>query len=155
MVLKIPIHSVTDLITNSSTTIFTYSDGSVSAVRDMVNEFFQTFGITKKFDEVFDAVIACEESDQYSEYIGELDEEELPEGVTKETDAKKLFDDVVSGKIEKPKWFSDVENKEDSWSYFTPSTTLYLIPKAPEYKELAKKIEGFLYSTEHEGIRDG
>lgn len=146
MVLKIPIHSVTDLITNSSTTIFTYSGGSVSAVKDMVNEFFKTFGINKTCDEVFDTVILCDKY-QYSE--------SKAEGIPGDVDAKDIYEKVLAGEMEKPEWFKIVEDTEDDWSFFTPSTYLHLIPKSPEYKDLANLIHKFLYSTDHDGTRDG
>lgn len=44
----IKIHSITDLITNSSTTIYTLSDASKDAAIDMINSFFQAFGINLK-----------------------------------------------------------------------------------------------------------
>jgi hypothetical protein len=58
--MKIPLHSITDLITNSSTTIYTYSDASEAAMRAMIDEFFKTFGIDKKCDDVFTLMVTCE-----------------------------------------------------------------------------------------------
>lgn len=52
--IKIKLHSLIDLITNSSTEIYTYSSGSLQACKDMVDEFFKIVGINKTCDEVFD-----------------------------------------------------------------------------------------------------
>lgn len=49
---KIKIHSATDLITNSSTVIFTYSDSSPDALKEMINEFFKAFNINKQCDDI-------------------------------------------------------------------------------------------------------
>lgn len=45
--MKLKIHSGVDLITNSSTVIFTYSEGSLSALKDLVDEMLKTFGKTE------------------------------------------------------------------------------------------------------------
>jgi hypothetical protein len=49
---KIKFHSLTDIITNSSTTIYTYSDKSSKACKEMVDEIFETLGIDKSCDDV-------------------------------------------------------------------------------------------------------
>ena len=153
--IKIKLHSFTDLITNSSTVIFTYSDGSEVALKEMVEEFFKSFGVDKKFDEVFKTVVLCDDSYRYSEYLDKFDDEDYPEGITKDTDIDQLYRDVASGKVEKPEWFNTVEEEENDYDYFAPSTDLYIIPLSTEYEPLAKAIRGFLYSTSHEATRDG
>jgi len=155
--MKVKIHSTTDLITNSSTVIFTYSEGSEGSLKEMVNEIFKTFNINKTYDEVFNTVVLCEDEYLYGEYIENLEDDgdDLPEGITEETDISKLVDDVKSGKLEKPKWFNDVEEKDNHCDYFRASTTLHIIPKLAEYQKLADLIQIFLYSTSHEATRDG
>lgn len=149
-VLSVPIHSATDLITNSSTVIFTYSEGSKGILADMINELFTTFGIDKKCEDVFDSVVLCDDDYKYIEYL----ENNEVEGANKEN-VVQLYEDVKAGKVEKPDWFKEVEEQEDSWSYYTPSTYLYLIPKEEKYAKLAGLIKSFLYSTDHEATRDG
>jgi hypothetical protein len=154
---KIPIHSATDLITNSSTVIFTYSGNSGKAMEEMINEIFKTFGVGKTCDQVFDSVVLCDDDYIYSEYISSLAEngEAYPEGIDDNTDVNQIVEDVKIGKTPKPDWFKKVEEQEDLWSYYTPSTYLYLIPKEKEYEKLGKLITSFLYSTNHEATRDG
>lgn len=144
----IPIHSNTDLITNSSTTIFTYSGGAEKFAKEMINEFFKTFGIDKKCEDVFNTVILCD-SDEYSEH-----DEFIPEGLDTE-DIDRLYENIISGKIQKPEWFKEVEEKENDYNNFPPNTFLHLIPKKEEYKNLGNLIQKFLYSTEHDGVYDG
>ena len=146
--MKIPIHSATDLITNSSTTIFTYSGGSAPAVKEMITEFFKTFGIQKTFDECFNCVVVAGDDYVYSEYLENLDGE-YPEGVDETTDIEQLVKDVQSGKIEKPEWFEEAEEAEN-YDNYPASTFLCLITKAPEFEKLAKLVKKFLYSTDHE-----
>lgn len=151
---KIPIHSVTDLITNSSTTIFTYSEGSEPAVIEMINELFESFGIDKKCEDVFDTVVLADEY-QYSSYLEGLDEDDELAQKFKDIDINEFVEEVRQGKAEKPDWFKTVEELEDSWSYYTPDTYLHLIPKDKKYEKLAEKVIDFLYSTNHEATRDG
>jgi len=142
--MRILVHSITDLITNSSTVIFTYSDGSAKAAEEMINAIFESFGIDKTFDEVFKTAILCN-SEVYSEFS------DAPENV----DIEQLYEDVKTGKVEKPNWFIDAETDESHYDYYSPSTYLYLIPQKEEYKELAESVKNFLYSTDHEATRDG
>jgi len=155
--IKIKLHSITDLITNSSTTIFTYSAGCIEPLKEMINEIAKTLGSDKTCDEMFDAVILCEDSDTYQSYVDNLieNDEDYPEGVDESTDIDKLFEDVKSKKVEKPKWFEDVEEDESRCDYYTPDTFLYLIPKDEKYRKMGELIESFLYSPSHEATRDG
>lgn len=147
--IKIPIHSTTDLITNSSTVIFTYSENSEGALVEMINEMFNTFGIDKTCDDVFDTVVLTDK-DEYEEHAEEyapvkIDDDELDQ----------LYDDVLNCRINKPDWFKEVEGHENSWTYYTPETYLHLVPKKEEYKKLAELVRNFLYSADHEASHDG
>lgn len=152
--IKIKLHSITDLITNSSTVIFTYSKGCVEPLKEMFAEIAKTFGITKSFDEMFDIVIAANYGEIYEDYLQTLGEEWYPEGVDSTTDIDALFKDVIAGKIPKPEWFNEAEDTEYSYDNYLPSTNLYLIPKDEKYRNLGKSIVKFLYSTDHEATQD-
>jgi hypothetical protein len=52
--IKIKIHSVVDVITNSSTVIYTYQDGSEKPVRELIEEIFKLSNITENIDDVFE-----------------------------------------------------------------------------------------------------
>jgi hypothetical protein len=160
--IKINLHSVTDLITNSSTVIFTYSEGCIQPMKDMINEILKTFNVhgdsllkDLTCDDMFDAVIMCDDTYAYENWLEDKEPEDFPEGVDENTDIGKLIDDVAAGKIEKPKWFEEVEESENHYDYYRPSTNLYLIPKDEKYRKMGNLIKAFLYSTEHEATRDG
>ena len=156
--IKIKLHSITDLITNSSTTIFTYSEGSEQALKDMINEIITTltpFNLENlTCDDMFDIVVMCDESYIYSEYIARMDKDDLPEGITTETDIASLYADVIAGKIPKPSWFHNVE-EEEGYNIYRPDSYLYLIPKDEKYIKMGAAIKAFLYSTDHAACQDG
>ena len=142
---KLKLHSSVDLITNSSTVIFTYSGGSLQAVKELVNEMLKVFGETKTFDDLFYAEVFAEENYVYSEF------EEFPEG----TDLKKLIENILTGKETKPEWMKKAEENDSCCDYYCPTTTLCLKAKDEKYSELSNKLLSYLYSTDHEATRDG
>lgn len=152
-VIKIKLHSSVDLITNSSTVIFTYSGGSLGAVKDLVNEMLKTFGKEESFDDVFYAGVFLDDDSSY------LESEDCPEEFTKnkwkenEDNFNKFKLDILKGEYKKPKWMNDVEDG-DGYGY-SPSTSLELIPKDEKYSNLASALLKYLYSTSHEATRDG
>ena len=134
-IIKIKLHSSVDLITNSSTVIFTYSDGSLAAVKELVNEMLKVFGKEKTFDDIFYAQVL---PDEYNE------DKDLPENY------KELEVQYIKGEIEKQDW---MENSE-RYDYCSGDTSLYIIPKDEKYSELANKLLKYLYSTSHEATYD-
>lgn len=65
---KINLHSIIDLITNSSTEIYTYSDGSLAACKEMINEFLMVMQIDQTCDDLFDLEIDTEEGESCGDY---------------------------------------------------------------------------------------
>ena len=124
--MEIRIHSVTDLITNSSTTIYTNSLGSIGACKEMIDEFFKVLGVDKKCDDVFNLVVTMEDTYIYEDLNNDFSDE--------------LLNDVRTGKVEKPKWMIDAERSADINTY------LHVTAKSPEYEKLAKLVKTFLYS---------
>jgi hypothetical protein len=151
--IKIKLHSMTDLITNSSTVIYTYSEASLNILKDMINEFFKAFKIDKACDDVFDLSVDFRDNYRYQDAFWDLEEDSIPpelKGITPATDYAKrtqrlnnYCDKVRAGEIAKPQWMKDVETGDNR-----PSTYLTINPKSPEHEELAKLIVKFLYSTE-------
>ena len=155
--MKIKLHSMTDLITNSSTVIYTYSDASEGVLREMIDETFKVLGVDKKCDDVFNLTVTLDDNYRYHDAISDSDEipEEL-QGVPYKTLNKAIdavIEQVKNGEIEKPQWMKDIETKTDYDSY-SPGTTLNIVPKAPEFAKLAELISKFLYSTHQEGSYD-
>jgi hypothetical protein len=137
-IFKLKIHSGVDLITNSSTTIFTYSNGSVEPLKNLINEMLKVFGKTETFDDIFHVELFCDE-DYYLDHSGE----EAPDNYD---ELEKLKKSILRGEIEKPKWMKDIDEDEET------STSIELGVKDDKYKELAEKLVEFLYSTDHEAV---
>ena len=135
-IIKIKLHSSVDLITNSSTVIFTYSEGSLSAVKVLVNEMLKTFESDLTFDDIFWAQVL---PDGYNDDI------ELPENY------EELEVQYIKGEIDKPEWMVNCER----YDYYEGSTSLHLIPKDEKYSELANNLLNYLYSTNHIVCYDG
>lgn len=155
---KIKFHSVIDVITNSSTEIYSWYDGSVSACREMLEEIFKVFGVEEKVDDIFYIHLSYDYY-IYIDYISdnklENEFENYPNNWSEQNEYVKDFvEQVYSGKISKPKWMDDAENAEN-YSGRTPSNEFTILTKKPEYKELAKKIEKFLYSPDSEAEYEG
>lgn len=150
--MKLKIHSVVDLITNSSTVIFTYSEGSLEALKELVNEMLKIFGKTETFDDVFSAEVFLEERYGYLDYIARnIIDIDI-------TDYKKLDDlihEILIGKSKKPQWMIDAEDNDYNYDCYRNSTVLEIIPKEEKYKELSELLLKYLYSTDHEATSDG
>jgi predicted HTH transcriptional regulator len=163
------IHSSVDVITNSSTVIFTYQD-SISQVKELVDEIIKISG--KKdisADDVFHYGVFCE-TYKYKDYIEDNDHSiegypkitiewstETKDEYYKQREVQdKWIEDlklsIMKSEIEKPDWMTNAE--EGDWSY-DPDRYLNIIPKNEEYKDLADKLIKFLNSPDHEATRDG
>jgi len=155
--IKVILHSSVDLITNSSTVIFTYSEGSIEAVKQLVNEMLKIFGIEDKtFDDLFYADVFLKKNYHYKDEDDEENKFGFPEDV-EDSDAfineTKLK--VLKKEIEKPEWMINAEESEGYYEYYPYPTALELLPKDEKYSELANRLLKYLYSTNHEATRDG
>lgn len=159
--IKIKLHSMTDLITNSSTVIYTYSDASKEACEKMIDAIFETFGIDKKCSDVFTLKV---ETEDISQYLNSPHSDDVPKDMLTESKYGQYFnseklselrDSVSRGEVEQPQWLTDeIEHAEDSRDC-PLETTLVITPKEEKYAKLAELIRKFLYSTDHEATRDG
>lgn len=152
--MKLKIHSVVDLITNSSTVIFTYSEGSLPALKELVNEMLKTFGRTEKFDDIFYANIFLDESCDYIEY---LEQNELNIDADEDVNLdyiEKLKHHILIGELEKPQWMIDAESYDYNYDD-RPENTLNIIPAEEKYTDLADLLIRYLYSTDHEASYNG
>lgn len=63
-ILTIPIHSFVDLITNSSTEVYVNADnGTIQAVKELINNILQGSGSTYNCDDLFDITLDGNEDD--------------------------------------------------------------------------------------------
>jgi len=160
---KIRIHSAVDVITNSSTVIYTYMDGCVQPVKDLINEMGRTLGFTETAEDMFYIGVFCD-NDRYADVLDNMSEDdELPEGFEnfqdmdwKESAAliEEKLSDALRGKCDLPDWMEKA-SKDDGWGEPTSSTTLYLKAKDPKYKKIGDLIIKLINSTEEEATRDG
>jgi len=137
--MKIRIHSQTDLITNSSTTIYTYSESSPKACIEMINAIFESFGVGYKCEDIFNLVLLLEDDYQYKYWLKQ-------KGNVVDGDLDEFIKKVRAGKAEKPAWMLDAEAANEERG----GTTLYISAKKPEHNNMADKIYSFLYSTRAE-----
>jgi hypothetical protein len=74
MYFTVKVDFVTQIITNSSSVVFSYADGN--AFIEFVNELFSTLGVSKKCEDVFD-VFTIPELDMFADYVLDSEDEEL------------------------------------------------------------------------------
>jgi hypothetical protein len=142
MIIKIPVHSITSLITNSSTTIYTREENSEKALKELIDEFIKSFNLPYKFDDIFD-VIHLEEDNTYFYFAYDND---VGISYTNYSDCnkkvQKIYNDVASFKMPKPDWFAKAEKNHSRNSY------IYISAKDPKFEKLANLVKKFLESTE-------
>lgn len=67
--IKIKLHSVVDVITNSSTVIYTYQNGSIEPAKELINEMIKLAGIEgKTADDLFTFEIEQEERGEWDNW---------------------------------------------------------------------------------------
>jgi hypothetical protein len=113
--LKITLHSEVDVITNSSTTIYTQvSEGGIETVKGIINSILKIGGSELTADDLFTFEITSEQLDeQRTEKLG--DEGILSEYLGREISYRdndynekiqELFDKIQSGEYPKPEWWA-------------------------------------------------
>ncbi len=165
--IKSNIHSIVDVITNSSTVIFTYQN-STSEAKALVGEVLKLMGSDLGPDDVFFYGIFNEDYDRYFDIMNEvgedcpqIDYENTKYGTTErtaQTEAQsKWFDDlllsIMKGEQKKPEWMEECEGEDGD--YWEPSSCLHMIPKDEKFQGLADKISNLLSSVSADGGRDG
>ena len=168
MFIKLKLHSMVDVITNSSTTIFTYSDGSVKPAKELINEFLKIMGSDFTADDMFDIFVMPNDwaIEIWADRLGEDDPEEKDRLPAQLVEALEGYDESVKaiiesiciqvsrGKIEQPTWLSEIYEVECG-DWMKCGNNLYIVAKDEKYEELAKKLRDFLYSTDHEAAYNG
>ena len=159
---KLNIHSIVDVITNSSTVIYTYQNG-VKEAKELLQEILNIIGEKKEVDDLFSIGVFASDNDIYTEYLSELVEDgddEYPDNYPVDGwEAQgeyidELKENILKKEIKKPKWMEEAESKED-YNGYTAETSLYISPKDEKYTLLIEKMMSFLNSPAHEAFRDG
>jgi hypothetical protein len=149
---RIILHSAVDLITNSSTVIFTYSEGSLQAVKDLVNEMLKVFGEDKSFDDLFYVEVFLKHDYYY--YGDDEEKENFPQVEDKKEFLKETKLRVLKKEIPKPEWMVEAEESDTYYDGYKYPSVLEILTKDEKYSELASKLLKYLYSTDHEATRD-
>lgn len=166
------IHSIVDVITNSSTVIYTYQDGSVKPAKALIDEMLKIFNVNDKTaDDIFYFGVFTSE-DRYLEFLsGDIDNygstipEDCPKvvgtwGSKEYKESFKSLEDwfhniqklVLIGEIKKPAWMEEVETDDEYWN---PDSFLTLLPKDEKYSVFGDRIKALLNSVSADGGRDG
>jgi len=145
---KIEIHSVIDLITNSSTEIFVHSESSIEPVKELLNEFLKLIGNNKTCDDVFEITLECSNVEELVEYYLDYVENDVLNslGSSKEEiveSIKQIFIDVKLNGASEPEWFKDCDIN------YNVQTKLVVKSKESEYDKLLELLKTFLYSPNY------
>ena len=157
---KLNVHSIVDVITNSSTVIYTYQDSTKEA-KELLQEILNLMGEDKKVDDLFNIGVFLSSTEYYTEHIDESedDEEEIPANYPDDYKAQNkyiedLIESILKGEVVKPAWMKLIE-EGTNYNDFPYPTSLYISSKEAKYDALAKKILAFLNSVDADGGRDG
>lgn len=153
-------HSIIDVITNSSTEIYSWYDDSVSICKEMINEFLKAFELAGVSDDYFKITVEFDPY-IYTEYFSELSEEDIEEIPEEE----RLPDDLKEKDFEKwradlaekgiyPKWVKNAEEEED-YNGRLPTNEFIITAKDEKYNGVANKIYEFLNSPEQSASYNG
>lgn len=160
MNMKLVIHSVVDVITNSSTTIYSYYNGCVGPAKEMIEAFAKGMGSDLKADDMFFIGVFAEDNYTYTEGgdqgLWEDGEDDDPfKGVTEDWDdfVDNIIEKILKGEMEKPEWMTKCESHEN-YNGLYPSTSLRIHPKSPEFKAIGEAMMKFLDSTKEEACYD-
>lgn len=156
--ITINFHSFVDIITNSSTVIFTYVN-SIDAVKEFINEVIANFpGVTVTADELYEFKEVVNPDSLEGPIEEVLEDEDHPqyEALTKIYDDP-AYKDTWSGKWNAMKEYAqdnlDVSNL-DHWSGYPLETQLRITPKQSTERrtDLGALLEKVF---SHEAFRDG
>lgn len=142
--------------------IFTYSSGTLSSVKNLIDEMFDLSSNPLRADDIFYFGVFCAYI-TYANFDWETyntDNIEVPDILTSDMTPTSdkinyvsiIIEQVLTGKIEKPEWMIKVEQEYSCFDCYSPSTFLMLKPKNEKYESLGKLLTNFLYSTSHSAV---
>lgn len=136
-----------------------YSQPSIEALENLVNEFLNTFGIPKTINDLFNYGVFCKPQNyanfNYGYGVDGNYDFEIPATLTSLTtpNAEKLdyvktvINLILDDYMKKPEWMTFVEMNQVCDRYGqAPSTFLYIRAKDNIYSKLADRLIEFLYS---------
>jgi len=152
--IKIPFHSMIDLITNSSTEIFVNSESSIEPAKELLAELLKMEGSEKTVDEVFTFKLEYESEyliDSLSEQLEDVDEDLYKELGLEDVDKpyeviEKWLERVNEGEIEKPDWMEEFMDDNE----INVDTNLVIKSNDPKYDHFLQLLKDFLYSPDYQ-----
>lgn len=147
---KMNIHSAVDVITNSSTVIYTRCEGSIAPAKQVIDEFLKAFNITGTADDLFYIDTFLDDAYMYEEYICEYwnSEQEEEDQIDVSIVTIKWLEEQIKSVLrggKTPDWMdSAVDHYEEN------STCLYIEAKNPEHQKIGDRLVSFLNSSESE-----
>lgn len=142
---KIKLHSFTDLITNSSTTIYTFHEKSPEVLKQLIDEMLVVFNQPYKCDDIFTIAVHFDENQYVDEYRDYLERNNLPPlskyPLYLEQVVKAISIADQSGDI--PEWITNVEQ----YGLGNRENYLHIYPKDPKFNRLAALLKKYLYSS--------
>lgn len=151
---KFKLHSVVDVITNSSTVIYTYQNGSVDPAKELINEMLKLVGVTDKTaDDLFYFAVLPGEDALF--YRIEDNDDVNPPVITGKWGSKECDD----SKVARTEWLTNyiesviIAGEIPSWMGSddeSGNTYLYVISKEKQYEEFGRKIGSLLGSVNAE-----
>ena len=148
---KIELHSVIDLITNSSTEIFVHSDNSIKPLKELINEILKLMYVKEFCDELFDISLEFIGIEEFIEYqldysyrehrtildsIGSTNEE-------RKENLKQLITDIKFNNKEEPEWF------KCDHVYYNIESKIVIKTKDHKFDKLLELLKTFLYSPKY------
>lgn len=170
------LHSYVDIITNSSTVIYTWSEGSIDKAKELLQAMFELFGETDvDVEEEFYFNVFPDEIESLNRELlfkkGYKLARERPENMwaDENEDARKkyfsefnlIYDDLknkfLTNDPETPDWYKELVEEsllETDGFYMRKDNNLIITPKNNKYQHVVDKMIAFLYSTQHDGVRN-
>jgi len=154
---RIPIHSMIDLITNSSTEIFVHSESSVKPAKDLLAELLKMENSEKTVDEVFTFSIETGDLSYFIEILADNMEDYDEETFNKlglkdlnwakqEEIVEQYVEDIENKKIKRPDYFDDLMDEHEI------NVDTYLVVKSNDtkYDHFLELLKKFLYSPDYQ-----
>jgi hypothetical protein len=147
--MKLKLHSVVALITNSSTVLYTDSSKSVDALKDVMVELFKLHNIDKEVSEVFDISLKIDDLDNYIyEHImnnyGEF-------GLVADDDLSERVNGLTNNFMEEIKLGKDTENwTGTAMEEKSTSSYISIVAKDERYEYLSVLLKKLIYSVDVE-----
>jgi hypothetical protein len=150
------LHSAVDVITNSSTTIYTYEWGCEGPAQDLIDEVLRLQGSDKKWSDVVYMGVFCSVDDYiYRNHDWDV-VSNAPESWNERRDwIESQIISVMKGEMDRPEWMSRVEDDDYGGDGYPPKSRLTILVKDEQYADLVKYIKSLVSGVDADGGYSG